>query len=105
MDIINFCMICGTIQSLDAALESGVEAGGWCPEGRMAQYGIIPEKYPVKELPKSGYRQRAKKNVIDSDGTVIIYFVPERKWSFPPISASNQNFGPRNTNVCLWLKF
>jgi len=60
--------------ALDAALESGVEAGGWCPEGRMAQDGIIPEKYPVKELPKSGYRQRTKKNVIDSDGTVIIYF-------------------------------
>jgi len=60
--------------ALDAALESGVEAGGWCPEGRMAKDGIISEKYPVKELPKSGYRQRTKKNVIDSDGTVIIYF-------------------------------
>ena len=35
--------------ALDAALESGVEAGGWCPEGRMAQDGIISEKYrPVR---------------------------------------------------------
>jgi hypothetical protein len=60
--------------ALDAALESGVEAGGWCREGRKADDGILPEKYPVKELPNAGYRQRTKRNVIDSDGTVIIYF-------------------------------
>jgi hypothetical protein len=60
--------------ALDAAIECGTEAGGWCPEGRLSEDGIIPGKYPVKELPKSGYRQRTKRNVIDSDGTVIIYF-------------------------------
>ena len=60
--------------ALDAALENGFEAGGWCPEGRVAEDGVIPESYPVKELPNSGYRQRTKKNVIDSDGTLIIYF-------------------------------
>ncbi len=60
--------------ALDAALENGIEAGGWCPQGRVAEDGIIPDKYPVKELPNSGYRQRTKRNVIDSDGTVVIYF-------------------------------
>ena len=60
--------------ALDAALETGIEAGGWCPERRMAEDGIIPDKYPVKELPTSGYSQRTKRNVIDSDGTAIIYF-------------------------------
>jgi len=60
--------------ALDAALECHVEAGGWCPEGRQSEDGIIPEKYPVIELPKSGYRQRTKRNVLDSDGTVVIYF-------------------------------
>lgn len=60
--------------ALDAALKCGVETGGWCPEGRLSEDGVIPEKYPVKELPNSGYRQRTKRNVIDSDGTVIIYF-------------------------------
>ena len=60
--------------ALDASLESGVEAGGWCPEGRKAEDGTIPEKYPVKELPKAGYRQRTKRNVIYSDETAIIYF-------------------------------
>lgn len=60
--------------ALDVALESGIEAGGWCPEGRPAEDGVIPDRYPVKELPGAGYRQRTKRNVIDSDGTVIIYF-------------------------------
>ena len=60
--------------ALDAALESGVDAGGWCPKGRMSEDGAIPEKYPVQVLKDAGYRQRTKKNVTDSDGTVIIYF-------------------------------
>lgn len=60
--------------ALDAALESDVPCGGWCPEGRKAEDGVIPEKYPLVELPQSGYRQRTKRNVLDSDGTVIIYF-------------------------------
>lgn len=60
--------------ALDAALECGTEAGGWCPEGRQAEDGIIPDKYPVIELTNAGYRQRTKRNVIDSDGTAIIYF-------------------------------
>ena len=60
--------------ALDAALERGVEAGGWCPEGRVAEDGVIPEQYPVKELPKAGYLQRTKRNVIDSDGTAIFVF-------------------------------
>ncbi len=63
--------------SLDAALECDVEAGGWCPEGRVASDGIIPNRYPVKELPGAGYRQRTRKNVLDSDGTAILY------WGFP----------------------
>jgi hypothetical protein len=60
--------------ALDAALEYGVEAGGWCPEGRKAEDGVVPARYPVQELRQAGPRQRTKKNVLDSDGTVIIYF-------------------------------
>lgn len=60
--------------ALDAALECGVEAGGWCPMGRKAEDGVIPAGYPLRELPGAGYRQRTRQNVIDSDGTLIIYF-------------------------------
>lgn len=60
--------------ALDAALESGASAGGWCPQGREAEDGPIAEKYPLQELPDSGYKKRTLKNVQDSDATVIIYF-------------------------------
>ena len=60
--------------ALDVALKENVPCGGWCPEGRKAEDGTIPESYPVQELKGGGYRPRTKKNVQDSDGTVIIYF-------------------------------
>ncbi len=56
------------------ALELGVPAGGWCPEGRAAEDGPLPERYPLQELPGAGYRQRTRQNVIDSDGTLVIHF-------------------------------
>ncbi|MDX1697408.1 MAG: putative molybdenum carrier protein [Thiohalobacterales bacterium] len=60
--------------ALDAALESGVDCGGWVPAGRKAEDGTVPDIYPVKELIGGGYDDRTRKNVQDSDGTVIIYF-------------------------------
>lgn len=60
--------------ALDVALDFGIAAGGWCPEGRLAEDGRIPWRYPVIALPGAGYRQRTKRNVADSDGTVILYF-------------------------------
>ncbi len=60
--------------ALDAALAINVECHGWCPEGRQAEDGRIPDRYPVVELKGAGYRQRTLRNVTDSDGTVIIYF-------------------------------
>jgi len=60
--------------ALDAALAAGFPCGGWCPEGRMAEDGAIPPHYPLTELPGAGYKQRTKRNVTDSDGTLAIYF-------------------------------
>ncbi len=61
--------------ALDAALLNGLSCGGWCPEGRQAEDGIIPDKYPLTELPGGDYRQRTLCNVLAGDGTLIIYFV------------------------------
>jgi hypothetical protein len=58
--------------ALDAALDLGVECGGWCPAGRLAEDGTIPERYPVTELTDGGYAERTAQNVADSDGTLII---------------------------------
>jgi putative molybdenum carrier protein len=60
--------------ALDAALEGGVECGGWCPAGRLDERGVIPAHYPLRELRKGGFKQRTLRNIEDSDGTLIIYF-------------------------------
>ena len=60
--------------ALDAALAEGVECGGWCPADRTAEDGPLPMQYPVTPLAKGGLVARARMNVVDSDGTAIIYF-------------------------------
>ena len=57
--------------TLDAALQNGVECGGWCPEGRSAEDGIIPLPHPLSELKGADYKARIRQNVIDSDGTLF----------------------------------
>jgi hypothetical protein len=60
--------------ALDIALKHGVECNGWCPAGRLDEFGRIPDRYPVKELEGCGLSERTLQNVKDSDGTVIIYW-------------------------------
>jgi hypothetical protein len=60
--------------ALDAALKHGIECGGWCPVGRLDEFGTIPDRYPVKELEHGSFVERTMQNVTDSDATVIIYF-------------------------------
>ena len=57
--------------ALDAALEWGIPCGGWCPKGRRAEDGRIPERYPLEEASSSQYPLRTRMNVEDSDGTLI----------------------------------
>jgi hypothetical protein len=60
--------------ALDAALAVGFPCGGWCPADRSAEDGPIPERYPLTPLPGIGYRRRTRQNVIDSDGTIILFY-------------------------------
>ena len=89
--------------ALDVALMHRIPCGGWCPAGRLDEFGKVPEHYPLQELkerrsplarrtiakaadrPSGGrdigtpwsqrdsFTDRTFQNVIDSDGTVIIY--------------------------------
>ena len=59
--------------ALAAALAAGVPCGGWCPVGRKSEQGVIPSRYPVQELRGAGYRERTLQNVVESDGTAIIF--------------------------------
>jgi hypothetical protein len=60
--------------ALDAAMAVGFACGGWCPGDRMAEDGVIPEKYPLMPLPNGGDRERTRLNVSDSDGTAILFY-------------------------------
>lgn len=58
--------------ALDWAIAKSISHGGWCPADRAAEDGIIDVRYELKELSSGGYRQRTRKNVEDSDGTLIL---------------------------------
>lgn len=57
---------------LDAAIQLGMEHGGWCPRGRRAEDGVIPARYHLKETASAAYAVRTEKNVLDSDGTLLV---------------------------------
>ncbi len=58
--------------ALDFALENGIECGGHCPKGRIAEDGYIDTKYPLQETISSNYSVRTRRNVACSDGTIIL---------------------------------
>jgi len=58
--------------ALDAALEFKIPCGGWCPRGRRAEDGPLDRRYPLHETPSTDYRERTRRNVETSDGTLIL---------------------------------
>ncbi len=58
--------------ALDWAMEYGVPHGGWCPQGRRAIDGSLPERYHLREADSPSYAKRTRLNVRDSDATLII---------------------------------
>ena len=58
--------------ALDAAIELGLEHGGWCPRGRRAEDGTIPARYQLRETTEADYAARTERNVLDSDGTLLV---------------------------------
>jgi hypothetical protein len=51
--------------ALDVALELELPCGGWCPKGRRAEDGRIPDRYPMEEASSPDYRVRTELNVFD----------------------------------------
>ncbi len=62
--------------ALDAAIACGVPHGGWCPKGRLAEDGPIPEQYNLQERDSKSYSERTKANVQDTDLTLIFSHGP-----------------------------
>jgi len=58
--------------ALDAAMALGIEHGGTCPAGRLAEDGAIPSRYQLKEHSSPKYPPRTAKNICDADATMIL---------------------------------
>ena len=58
--------------ALDAAIALGIPHGGWCPLGRLAEDGRIPDHYDLSETESPEYSVRTEQNVIHSDATLIL---------------------------------
>ena len=63
--------------ALDFAIEFGILHGGWCPRGRLAEDGPIDERYQLTETPSRRYEKRTKRNIRDSDATVVFSIAAE----------------------------
>jgi hypothetical protein len=63
--------------ALDAALETGLDVGGWCPRGRLAEDGTIPGIYPLRETPGRDTAERTRANVAEADATLILVPGPD----------------------------
>jgi hypothetical protein len=58
--------------ALDVAMELGLPIGGWVPKGRLAEDGVIPERYAgLRESESAHPAVRTALNVRDSDATLI----------------------------------
>ncbi len=60
--------------ALEVAQELGLPCGGWCPRDRKAEDGPIPERFPLQETASAKYDVRTRRNVRDSDGTLVLTF-------------------------------
>jgi len=62
------------LAALDAAIKLGIPRKGWTYKRRKTETDALPEQYNVKEIANPSYFERLEKNIIDSEGTVILTY-------------------------------
>ena len=62
------------IAALDAAIRLDIPHAGWCYRDRKTDGGYLAEYYNVKEIDNPSYFERLEKNIIDSEGTVVLTY-------------------------------
>ena len=81
--------------ALKVAYTLGIETGGWCPPGKLAEDGRIPIQFSLVETPEERSKHapdiprslRTEWNVRDSDATLILWPAktdkdPGTEWTF-----------------------
>ena len=60
--------------ALEAAVDLGVDWGGWVPKGWRAENGTVPEQFRARmqEHVSANYIVRTRQNVADSHATLIL---------------------------------
>ncbi len=84
--------------ALDAAMALNIPHGGWLPRGRRAEDGEVARHYHLQEMRSARYRDRTNKNIMESDGTVIISLGP-----LTGGTALTEALAIRNNKPCLRL--
>jgi predicted Rossmann-fold nucleotide-binding protein len=87
------------LAALDAAIKLGIPHEGWTYKSRKTENGTLPEQYNVKEIAYPSYFQRLEKNIITSDGTVILTYGQLIRGSNATKDLANKHNKP-----CLLLK-
>jgi hypothetical protein len=86
--------------ALDVAIKLDIPHGGWIPKGRKTENGPLPEKYQLKEMSTANYPKRTKKNIMESDGTLIL-----SHGGLSGGSALTQDYADRVQRPCLHINF
>lgn len=60
--------------ALDLSLAYSIPYGGWCPRGRIAEDGVLDDRYNLVETPSEDVAVRTEWNARDSDGTLILSY-------------------------------
>ncbi|MDH3669840.1 MAG: putative molybdenum carrier protein [Gammaproteobacteria bacterium] len=100
--------------ALDVAIELQIPCGGWCPRGRRAEDGTIPDRYALQPTRSAEYAERTERNVVDADGTLIIATRPltggtaltvelAHRWNKPCFIVDLQDT-PDVDTIATWLR-
>jgi hypothetical protein len=100
--------------ALDVAMALNIPTGGWCPAGRLAEDGTIPEHYnTLRQTSSRDYVVRTERNVQHADATLILnigtlgggtqYTVEmAERWNSPCLLVQ-LDAEPDLQQVCQWL--
>ncbi|MDH3955726.1 MAG: putative molybdenum carrier protein [Desulfobacteraceae bacterium] len=87
------------LAALDAAIKLDIPRKGWTYKRRKTETEALPEEYNVKEIANPSYFERLEKNIMDSEGTVILTYGQLIRGSNATMNLANKYNKP-----CLLLK-